>query len=402
MSRVLGAIFILYVVALHTSIAGMEILSWLLAITGLVYRLRSASGRAEALVFLLRYKFLIGLLGLLVAWVAGSLVATPLEKEFLGQWGFMRWALLLPLLTLSMASFWTAQVEKNLARTWASLFMVVAIYSIAQFLFGIDLVRPGRGLVNPQDGGIFKAVGFFSMSLSFAYVFGQSAFGIAGTIIQNTNVRLGVITIVLFAGGIVASMSRGAWLASIMTCGLFILLAKRKWILPFAVATGIGLFAASRLNDAIGTKITAMATGQMDNSSSMRLDLWRAYWQMYLDHPVFGIGIFEGDKLLPEYYARLGLTQEFTSHAHNNYLQWLGGTGLIGAILFVVLSFLFLRMAWQIRRDTLWGWGLLLAHIYWQLGGLTECNFFDGEVNHFIVFGWALTWVLYDRWLVQV
>ncbi len=397
MTRVLAAIFVLYVIALHMSIAAMEILSWLLALAGLVYRLRDAEMRRETLAFLGRYRRVLALLGALVAWVALSLVMTPLEKGFLIQWGFMRWALLLPLLTLAIDTFWSDGVERNLARAWAGMFLLLAIYAVVQMLFGLDLVRPDKHVVNPQAGGIFKAVGFFSMSLSFAYVFGQSAFGIARIIIQHSNLRLAVITVLLCIGGLAASMSRGAWLAALVTVGLYVLLVWRKWLLPFVAVVAIALFGASQLNDAIGAKITGMATGKMDNSSSMRVDLWKAYSQMFLDHPIFGIGVFEGDKLLPEYYSRLGIEQEFKSHAHNNYVQWLAGTGVPGFALFLILSFSFLRYAWQLRDETPWAWGLLLAHIFWQFGGLTECNFFDGEVNHFIVFGWALTWALHAR-----
>ena len=63
----------------------------------------------------------------------------------------------------------------------------------------------------------------------------------------------------------------------------------------------------------------------------MRVDLWRAYLQMFREHPWFGIGLLQGDKLLPEYYAKLGIVQPFVSHAHNVYLQWGAGAGVFAA-----------------------------------------------------------------------
>ncbi|MGZ6480380.1 MAG: O-antigen ligase family protein, partial [Bdellovibrionales bacterium] len=97
---------------------------------------------------------------------------------------------------------------------------------------------------------------------------------------------------------------------------------------------------------------------------------------------------------LPEYFARLGIDQEFVSHAHNNLLQFLGGTGIFGFISYCAVIFIFLRKAWRIRKVTAWGWSLFLAQLYMQLGGLTEANFIDGEVNHMLIFTWAILLVV--------
>jgi O-antigen ligase len=106
--------------------------------------------------------------------------------------------------------------------------------------------------------------------------------------------------------------------------------------------------------------------------------------------------LFWGDEHLPSVFERLGINQPFVSHAHNNYIQALAGTGILGFICFVGFQFYFFKTARSLYHQlagTSMGrlaQGVFLAQIFWQLGGLTECNFFDGEVNHSIVFGWAI------------
>jgi O-antigen ligase len=140
-------------------------------------------------------------------------------------------------------------------------------------------------------------------------------------------------------------------------------------------------------------KVMNLLEFHIDHSSAMRLHLWRAYFQMFADHPWFGVGLFQGDKLLPEYYQRLGIVEPFTSHAHNVPLQWLAGAGVFALLVYLYVAFYFLRLSWRLRSLSVWGLSLFCAQLYWHIGSLTEANFFDGEVNHFIVFTWAL--VLY-------
>ena len=94
---------------------------------------------------------------------------------------------------------------------------------------------------------------------------------------------------------------------------------------------------------------------------------------------------------------KLGFTDVFVGHAHNNVLQLMAGTGIFGTLLFLSFSLYFLILALQIYRrfpveNTFargLGLGIFAAQIHFQIGGMTECNFIDGEVNHMLVFLWA-------------
>ena len=385
MIQFLSILLCLHVVALHTSIAGMEIVSSLIGAVALVFgfkkrwRLRSIDWK------------LIGLLAAFVTWVVISTAFAPPVKGFWFQVGFMRWTLILVALTYALEQVWSQDFERKFVATWAGLTLVTGIYAITQCATGIDFIRDNA--VAPQGGGIYKAAGFFSISLTFAYVYGLMSFGIFRPAMK-LNPALGRGVIGIGAGGILASMSRGAWIAGLISAFIFIFAQSRKLVLPAVIAVGVVLGGLVWQGGGFATKITQMARLQMDNSASTRVDLWRAYGQMALEHPFIGVGIFNGDRYLPYYYAKLRIIQPFASHAHNNLLQIVAGTGVIGLILYLWVCGWFLRWAWRLRKSSPWGWSLFLAQVFVQIGGLTECNFIDGEVTHALILGWALTWML--------
>jgi O-antigen ligase len=185
---------------------------------------------------------------------------------------------------------------------------------------------------------------------------------------------------------LMTTQSRGAWLGALFVVFVYLCFERRRWLigfLPLAVASTLAIGHLSpRMGQSIGTDI--------DRSSSERLHVWEGYWEIFKEHPWFGIGLSQGDKYLPEYYERLGIVEPFVSHAHNVPLQWAAGAGVFSLMLYVWISLWFLLAAWRLRTRSPWGWGLFLAQIFWQFGGLTQANFFDAEVNHIIVFTWAL------------
>lgn len=392
----ISSFLLLYLVALHVSIAGMELFAWVLFLSALYLRLRKESVNP----WRPQDQRLWLALSIFTLWVGVSTLVNPLVKGFWFQFGFMRWVLVLFGLVTTLEYVWEERFERKLIRLWMVLLAVTGAYGAFQCLTGIDFIRASRHVVVEQGNGIYKAVGFLSFSLTFAYCIGISTLAIFRPALSQSG-KWGTLVLALGIAGILSSMSRGAWLAGLVCVLLYVVVQQRRYLIPTLAATAAVIGGLFLLGGPFATKITQMAQLHLDNSSAIRLDVWRGYWHMFLDHPLFGIGIFSGDKYLPEYYAKLGIVQEFVSHAHNNELQFLAGTGLLGFLLYVSVSFIFLSKAWKLRDVTSWGWSLFLAQLFLHLGGLTEANFIDGEVNHSLVFVWALTWMLERRKLLD-
>ena len=80
-----------------------------------------------------------------------------------------------------------------------------------------------------------------------------------------------------------------------------------------------------------------------------RVDIWRATWEMFKDHPLAGVGFGGYWAAIPQYHDASG---EYTpQQAHNDYLELLASGGVIGFALLLCFVFIFLRRA----RETLRG-----------------------------------------------
>ncbi len=392
MKQALTWSFLLYVIALHTSMAGMEICGWLVIALTIATRPNLTIWNNNRTLNLW--------LGAIVLVVFASLLSLPQEKGFWFQFGFMRWTLVLWGLSFALCQIWSAEFEQRLLSVWWVTVAVAGAYGAFQCLTGIDLIR--HDAVISQGGGLFKATGFYSESMIYCYSLGLSVLA-AYVPVREHKGRLAAGSMFLFGTlGIVASMARGAWLAWLAVTCAYLFIHKRRLVAPAIAVFGATVGGLAMVSEGLSRRIVTLAQFKMDHSGSVRMDLWNSYWHMFLDHPLLGIGLLEGDKLLPKYYAQLGLSPwylasdgvtqlPFVSHAHNNLLQWLAGTGILGLICYVTVSFIFLRKAWRLRAVSDWGWSLFLAQVYLHLGGLTEANFIWGAVNHMIMFVWALT-----------
>ena len=125
-----------------------------------------------------------------------------------------------------------------------------------------------------------------------------------------------------------------------------------------------------------------------------RTRLWEGAWAMFLDRPFTGFGFGRSGSYTPAYLEKLnGASNLFTSHAHNNILDTLASTGLIGLlaflfwwiVLFVSAGKSFLRAPAEEKWLPAAALASLLA---FQVNGLTQVNFADGKSQH-TLFLWA-------------
>lgn len=391
MNVLVTTLLMLYIVALHVSMAGMEIVGWTIITAILIYQIRHRDFS-----IMLANKNVLIWQGVMTLAILGSLLATPLEKPFMFQFGFMRWIFVLWGLTFALNLVWSAKFEAILLRVWIAMLLIDGAYGVLQCLTGIDFFRDMA--VYLQGDGVYKAVGFFSLSMTYAYSIGISLMALSIPALQSRFKGWGALACIFGVLGVISSMSRGAWAAVAICAFIYLGVNLRRYVVPVAIGLVLAVVGLALFSRGFANKIYGLAELNVDHSSNVRLDLWRGYWQMFIEHPLFGVGIFEGDKLLPGIFKQLGIVQLFVSHAHNNFLQFLGGAGIFGLASYVALSWIFLRKAWTLRTKSFaWGWSVFLAQIFLQLGGLTEANFINAVVNHILMLTWAIVLVLEAR-----
>jgi O-antigen ligase len=96
----------------------------------------------------------------------------------------------------------------------------------------------------------------------------------------------------------------------------------------------------------------------MSVSVNGRLEFWRVAVALFTNHPLTGYG--QG-AYFSAYYLEYGMNQWYSRFAHNNFLQILSETGLIGLLLFLLFVWNMARSVIQQFRSTdkpNWFWGM--------------------------------------------
>jgi hypothetical protein len=365
--------------------AGMELFGWLLFSLALVTLFQEPKYRA-----LLTHPVLLAAYALTV-WVGVGLFWN-------GGSGFseMRWVLSLIGLTVTIAAvFDEAKIEKFYYPLIA-VAVLISVYSISQYWSGYDLLRGERSplLLIEESRGTgalrYRPYGLFKMTLTYACSFAM--FGLIPFSLSFLGRRFWLLQAaawIIFLS-VFMTFSRGVWISLGVSVVILLWFLWRNALLylPFIAATLAGLALAS--SPVLRARVMSF-TDTHHESNSERMDLWRANLLMFKTHPIVGVGYENnGPPVVDEYYRELGITSEFKSHAHNNYLNFLSGAGLPGFLAYMAFICGALWVTWRnVRRFaasksalyylTLASFG---AQIVLHVGGLTEYNFGDAEVQY--------------------
>lgn len=200
---------------------------------------------------------------------------------------------------------------------------------------------------------------------------------------------------VLYVGTAVAlllpmglTLSRGSWLSTAFALVIVLLFAGWRVFVATAV---VGVAAVVVLvgglgvgSEQVGERITSI--GQGDSSTDDRMALWQTAVDIWIDHPVDGVGL----RQFPRYrdtYAPLelssgstvgqsggdgsGLGQQELLSPHNQYLLVLSEQGLIGfvpfAALLLVSTFAAARESWTGPRAARGLGAAIVGLSFWQL-----------------------------------
>jgi probable O-glycosylation ligase (exosortase A-associated) len=161
----------------------------------------------------------------------------------------------------------------------------------------------------------------------------------------NRLVRIGLI-----AGGsltflaVIASYSRGAFLALGVLAILGWARARNKFVYPFVIAA-IAYPAFELMPQSYYDRINTISNLQGDESWLGRLDSWKVAYSYARDHFPFGAG-FDGPRHVWNYYIPGGDPRA----VHSIYFQVLGEHGFGGLVLYLAMLLLALVNAQKLRR----------------------------------------------------
>jgi hypothetical protein len=317
--------------------------------------------------------------------------------------GYLKiWYLMIPGILLGVYAQASQKTEiswGSLLKPWWMMTIVLSGIGFIQFFTGWPVAQP-----IPTNPGRFHAILFLGHHLSTASIilfpaFTALAIAIGSHLRKDSSLLQHGITKSLVwmsaAGGLLIlflSYARTAWLTLLI--GLAIVaqyffgkrITKKQWIASTA-SISIALIAFSQ-TELVKERITNLM------GVSERFWLWKVNFQYFLDRPLLGIGWLKTQEMARYFFDEFDpqrIHGNFVGHAHSNFFEMLGGTGLIGFTAFLAWSWFTIRLANRLRQDFLktgdavlsdFCFGIQTALILFHINGLTNVNFWEGKVMH--------------------
>lgn len=394
LSKILKICLAIYAFALPLSMGGMEIFSWLSFLIFIIIGALYFYKNKEFIYIKSSYEW--PLIGYWIIVILGAIFADNLNtNEFIFVIGGPRWIILF---LVFYSIFKNNLVDRELIlKIMVISCLVVSIYGIYQSQTGIDLFR--STLYKPTVIGniaVWRTKGFFSNpmtfanSLSIAFCF-LYAFQVIGKGFQKTHMKfITYVTLCTIASALLTTFTRGVWFGVFLTLFIITTLYKKIYGVFFLLIFIIFFYFLYNESYLIKNRITNIFATEQESVSD-RVDVWRAHWAMFKDYPLLGVGLNMTKKRIQEYHIKIKGEPGFYSHAHNNILQVLASTGILGFIFlssfFYKLFLVFFKGIYQNKYI----YALFAILLCLNLSGLTEANFFDGEVLHMFIFLLALS-----------
>ncbi len=207
------------------------------------------------------------------------------------------------------------------------------------------------------------------------------------------------VALLLINLALVASLTRSAWVALVLTCTILLLLRAPRFVAAYVPAALLFLIIAPV---PVVHRVLSISDLQ-DSSNYDRVVMAEAGLHMIKERPLFGLGPGMVEERYPIYRHPTGIKQT-TAHLHNSYLQIAAEEGLLALAAYLWLMFGTIALAYRhyVREHQTGGsradlyMGVFLALLAFNLAGLFEDNWGDTEVQRMALFVAAIPYCLLD------
>jgi len=150
-----------------------------------------------------------------------------------------------------------------------------------------------------------------------------------------------LVTIVFCLHPLFFSYSRGAYMAAFSALVFYGIVKKRILLVGILI---IGLFWQDLLPASVVDRIlmTTGQSGELEHSAAVRLDLWNHAIGLFLQNPIFGVGIGGFGLTIPE--------ELFYKDTHNFYLKMLSEQGVIGIGLLAIILYGAIKSGFELTQ----------------------------------------------------
>lgn len=207
-------------------------------------------------------------------------------------------------------------------------------------------------------GGEVKGSAFFSdnndFSLAMNMFLGISFF----RFLENPKKNITVLPIIaLFLFGILVSFSRGGFVGLCVMTVFILAKARRKMLgvlLVIAMIVFVSQIAPSKYWAKMRTIMDLQETAEYKGSSGGRIYYWGRAWEMFLDHPLVGVGPGNYPWRINEYEPEEGLRGKTRGGrvSHSIYFTLIPELGLIGCFFFGMMLFVNYKTLRRITKQS--------------------------------------------------
>lgn len=258
---------------------------------------------------------------------------------------------------------------------YAAFFLFLSLISCTIDVVGGMIVHGGETRMKGLYGHPMTLAGFLVIQMPIL-------FGLLSDWKQKWSSLLACICLFLISfAGLLLNGTRGAWLSLAVAIPVLTLLYDRSikkilFLAFFAFSTAL-IFVNSANLQSRAESITSTTL----QSNTERILIWQSAYQMFKDHPFWGVGLGQyTSKYLNEYKSNQA--KENLRHAHNNFMQMLAENGFLGFISFVSLFGYILISSLRASLQSFSPYSVLIfsCTLALLLQGLTEYNFGNSAV----------------------
>lgn len=244
--------------------------------------------------------------------------------------------------------------------------LVVSVQTMLPILQGSnDATTLSRATGNLIDPNLFA--GYLVLVIPLALAFGVAMRWRWAPV-------LSAVTMLIFGAALVATLSRGGWLGLVAAVATMVLLLPGRRRLLLVVAGGaIVVLLVGGLAGPVAARLGASAGASPLQTFADRIPIWSAAVSMFLQHPVFGIGLNNFGNYVGSNGPSLDVNQ-----AHDLFLNIAAERGLIGLITFgIFFAALFRTSISGVRRAPDMSYRVLAAGVTASFAGFLADSLFD-------------------------
>lgn len=312
----------------------------------------------------------------------------------------------IPLFPLFVILWSRLEMKLKWIQTVLVFLFIGSLFAVLVFIFGFDPLHQSWSDRTHNLAGFWRSGGFYSNPMALAQTYGPllmmlTPLSLSSLFSKVKRTRLQFLlisTFVMTGFAVLFTFTRGVWIGFVISgvIGGFILNRKvgLMALLTTVLTTILLMISWPRFNERVLQVFDAKKS-----YDSERMVIWKTNWYIFQENPILGIGYGENKRRLREYYDLLKVPAgQFEGHAHNQYLHFLSGTGIIGLLFYLIWFGFFLKINYQIyhryrelkQRDKQYLFlGIFLAQLTFHFGAMTESNFSIAKNRMLIVLIWS-------------